>query len=61
MLYHLLHEADIVILGQIPVLLKVWSIVWRHSFNEMFDYLVGDERVPKVELRDIWLQKSDID
>lgn len=33
MFYHLLHEADVVILGKVPVFLKIRSVVRRHSLD----------------------------
>lgn len=56
LVHHLLHEANVVVLGKVPVLEKIGTVMRRHSLNKMVDNLVRNERVPKVELRDIWLQ-----
>ena len=55
LVHHLLHKANIVVLGKVPVLEKIGTLMWRHALNEMVDNLVRNERVPKVKLRDIWL------
>lgn len=55
LIHHLLHEADIIVLRKLSVLLKVRAFVLRHRAYKMLDNFVWDERVPKVKLCDIWL------
>lgn len=52
---HLFHEADVVELGQIPVLEKVRTFMLRHCLDQMFDDFVWNERMSEVELGNIWL------
>lgn len=51
----LLHEADIIELGQVPILLQVRALVRGHRVDEVGDEVVRNEGVAEVEFRDVWL------
>ena len=55
LIHHFLHEANVVILRKVPVFEQVRTFMGWHSLNKMVDNFVGDERVSKIELRDVWL------
>lgn len=57
LLYHLLHEADVVEFGKITVLEEVRPFMLRHGLDQMFDDFVRDERVSKIKLGDIRLRQ----
>lgn len=52
---HLLHEADVVVLRQMPVFLQIRSFVGGHAGEEVFDEFVGNERVAEIEFGDVRL------
>jgi hypothetical protein len=37
------------------VFLQIRSLVWWHTVEKVLDELVRDQRVPKIELGNIWL------
>lgn len=53
---HLLHEADIVILGQVSILKEIGAIVRGHRLDQMLDDFVGDERMAEVKLSHVGLE-----
>jgi hypothetical protein len=40
-----LHVGDVVVFGNVPVLLHVWAAVLRHCRQEVIDDFIRDERV----------------
>ena len=57
---HPLHELDVVVLGQVTVLAQVRAFVRRHCFQEVFDNVVGDERVAEVNFRHVRLENGTV-
>lgn len=55
LVHHLLHKANVVVLGKVPILEKIGAFMRRHSLNKMIDNLVRNERVPEIKFRDIRL------
>ena len=55
LLYHLLHEADVIELGQIAVFQHVGAFMLGHGLDQVFDDFVGDKGMAEVELGDIGL------
>ena len=50
-----LHEADIIVLGQVAVLLQIRPFVCGHALHQVVDYFVRDQRVAQVKLGDVGL------
>ena len=48
-LRHVLHETDVIVLGQVPVFLQIGTLVLGHSGQKVFEQLVRDQRMPQVE------------
>ena len=53
--YHLLHEANVIILRHVSVFSHIWAMMLRHGVEEVFDELVRNERMAEVQLRNIRL------
>lgn len=54
-IHHPLHEGDIIIFGNVPILKEIRALVSRHRLNEIFDKVVRDEGMPEIEFRNIGL------
>ena len=54
-LRHVLHEADIIILGKISVFLQVGAFVLGHGGKKIFDKFIRNQGMSKVEFGDIRL------
>lgn len=55
-LHHLAHEADVVIFGEIAILLQVGALVWWHCLYKVIDDLVGDKGVSQINFGHVWLR-----
>jgi hypothetical protein len=55
---HFLHEANVVVLGQIPVLEEIGAIMCRHRLNQVLNNLVWNKRVSEIQFCDIGLQEE---
>ena len=50
-----LHQAHVVVLGELAVLSQVWPVVRRHRLHHLLDDFVGDECVTEVQLGNVRL------
>ena len=48
-LRHPLHEANVIVFGKVSVFLQVGTFVLRHTGEKIFDQLIRDQGVPKVD------------
>lgn len=53
--HHLLHEADVVVLGKLPVFQEVGTFVLRHCLDKMLDDFVRNKGVLQIQFCDIGL------
>lgn len=54
-LRHILHEADVIILGQVSVFLQIGTFMLWHTVEKVFNELVRNQRVPEIQFGDIGL------
>ena len=50
-----LHEPDIIVFGQLAISLQIRPFVCWHALHQIFNQLVGNQRVTEVKLGDIGL------
>lgn len=55
---HLLHKADVVILGQVSVFEEIGPIMCGHSFDQMLNHFIRDEGMAKIKLCHIGLYNT---
>ena len=53
--HQFLHEGDIIVLGQILIILSASTWMLRHGLDHLFDNFVWNERVSKIHFGDVWL------
>lgn len=54
-LHHGVHERDVVIFGDLAVLLRIGPVVFGHGHQQVINQFIWDQRVSQVQFRDVWL------